>query len=103
MAQAEALDALLAELGRDLDVVFELQVADETCCSSGCRSARPRRAAPTTRPRRSPRGSRSTTRETAPLVEYYRSTRGNVVGIHGDRAIDEVFAEIQAALDQVAA
>ena len=42
-------------------------------------------------------------RETAPLVEYYRSTRGNVVGIHADRPIDEVFAEIRATLDQVAA
>ena len=42
-------------------------------------------------------------RETAPLVEYYRSTRGNVVGIHADRTIEEVFAEIRAALDQVAA
>ena len=35
--------------------------------------------------------------QTAPLVEYYRATRGNVVGIHADRPIDEVFAEIQAA------
>jgi adenylate kinase len=42
-------------------------------------------------------------RETAPLVEYYRSTRGNVVGIHADRPIDDVFAEIRAALDQVTA
>ncbi len=24
--------------------------------------------------------------QTAPLVEYYRSTRGNVVGIHAERA-----------------
>ena len=42
-------------------------------------------------------------RETAPLVEYYRSTRGNVVGIHADGTVEEVFAEIRAALDQVAA
>jgi adenylate kinase len=42
-------------------------------------------------------------RETAPLVEYYRSTRGNVVGIHADRPVDDVFAEIRGALDQVAA
>jgi hypothetical protein len=37
--------------------------------------------------------------ETEPLVEYYRS-RGNVVGIHGDRSENEVFAEIQRALEQ---
>jgi adenylate kinase len=42
-------------------------------------------------------------RETAPLVEYYRSTRGNVVGIHAGRTIEDVFAEIRAALDQMAA
>ena len=41
--------------------------------------------------------------QTAPLVEYYRSTRGNVVGIHAERPIDEVFAEIQATLDGIEA
>jgi adenylate kinase family enzyme len=40
-------------------------------------------------------------RETEPLVEHYR-TRSNLVGIHGARPINEVFAEIQEALDQVA-
>jgi adenylate kinase family enzyme len=42
-------------------------------------------------------------RETQPLVEYYRSTRGNVVGIHASGTVDEVFAEIQQALEQVEA
>ena len=42
-------------------------------------------------------------RETAPLVEYYRSTRGNVVGIHADKAVETVFAEVRAVLDQVTA
>ena len=36
MAQAEALDAMLDEIGRDLDVVLELQVGDEATRSSGC-------------------------------------------------------------------
>ena len=40
-------------------------------------------------------------RETAPLVEWYRTTRGNIVGIHADRTIDEVFHEITEALDAV--
>ena len=40
-------------------------------------------------------------RETEPLVEHYR-TSGNVVGIHADRSINEVFSEIQEALEQVA-
>ena len=45
---------------------------------------------------------RSYHEETEPLVEYYRS-RGNVVGIHGDRTENEVFAEIQHALEQAGA
>ena len=40
-------------------------------------------------------------RETEPLIEYYR-TRGNLVTIHADRSENEVFMEIQRALDQVA-
>ena len=38
--------------------------------------------------------------ETAPLVAYYLPT-GNVVGIHGEGAIDGVWAEIQGALERV--
>ena len=41
-------------------------------------------------------------RETEPLIEYYR-TRGNLVPTHGDRSENEVFAEIQQALEQVPA
>ena len=40
--------------------------------------------------------------ETEPLVEYYRA-RGNVVGIHGDRSENEVFAEVQQAVEQAGA
>jgi adenylate kinase len=102
-AQAEALDELLARLGRDLDVVFELQVADREVLLE--RLAK--RAAEEGRTDDTPEaiGKRLEIydRETAPLVEYYRSTRGNVVGIHADRSIDDAFAEIRAALDQVTA
>ena len=37
------------------------------------------------------------------LVEYYRTTRGNVVGIHAERSIDEVFHEIEQSLSSVEA
>jgi adenylate kinase family enzyme len=36
------------------------------------------------------------------LIEHYR-VRGNVVTIHADRTENEVFAEIQSALEQVPA
>jgi adenylate kinase len=39
--------------------------------------------------------------KTEPLVEYYRA-QGNLVAIHGDRPVDEVFDEIQQALEQAA-
>ena len=101
--QAEALDELLARLGRELDVVFEYQMPDREVLLE--RLAK--RAAEEGRTDDTPEaiGKRLEIydRETAPLVEYYRSTRGNVVGIHADRSIDDAFAEIRAALDQVTA
>ena len=36
------------------------------------------------------------------LVQYYRA-KGNLVGIHADRSIDEVFAEVQDVLETAAA
>jgi adenylate kinase family enzyme len=36
------------------------------------------------------------------LIEYYR-TRGNLVSVRGNRTENEVFADIQAALEQVPA
>ena len=100
-AQAAALDALLSRLRRDLDVVFELQIGDREVLLE--RLAK--RAAEEGRTDDTPDAIRKRLeiyeRETAPLVDYYRSTRGNVVGIHADRPIDDVFAEIRAALDQL--
>jgi adenylate kinase family enzyme len=40
-------------------------------------------------------------RETAPLIEYYRSHQANVVGVHADRTVEEVFQEIQRVLDSL--
>jgi adenylate kinase len=102
-AQAEALDELLQRLGRDLDVVFDLQVGDREVLLD--RIAR--RAVEEGRSDDTPDAIRKRLeiydRETAPLVEYYRSTRGNVVGIHADQTVDAVFSEIRETLDQVAA
>jgi adenylate kinase len=103
MPQAEALDDLLGRLGRDLDVVLEFQVADRQTLLERLL----RRAADESRSDDTPEAIQRRLelydRETAPLVEYYRSTRGNVVGIHADRTIEDVFAEVRQALDQVGA
>jgi adenylate kinase len=100
LAQAEALDELLRELGRDLDVVFELQLDDEVG-----RERMLKRAAEEGRTDDTheaiERRLRLYHEETEPLIEHYR-TRGNLVGIHADRPIPQVFAEIQQALEQAA-
>jgi adenylate kinase len=100
MPQAEALEEMLQEIGRDLDIVFELQVPDEVG-----RARMLRRAAEEGRTDDTPEAIDQRLRlyhdQTKPLMEYYRSRR-NLVGIHGDRPVDEVFAEIQQALEQVA-
>jgi adenylate kinase len=100
MRQAEALDEMLQEIGRGLDVVLELQVPDEVG-----RQRMLKRASEEGRTDDTPEAIDERLRiyhvETAPLIEYYRS-RGNLVGIHGDRSVEEVHAEIQRALEQVA-
>jgi adenylate kinase len=101
MPQAEGLDDLLREVGRNLDVVFDFQVPDRDVLLQRLL----RRAAEESRSDDTPeaigRRLELYDRETAPLVEYYRSTRGNVVGIHADRTVDEVFHEIEQSLEEV--
>ena len=103
MAQAEALDELLGDLGRSIDVVFELQVPDRQQLLDRLlgRAAEENRTDDT--PDAIRRRLENYDRETSPLVEYYRTTRGNVVGIHADRSIDQVFNEIEQALSAVEA
>ncbi len=100
LPQAEALHELLRDLSRELDVVFELQVDDEVG-----RERMLKRAAEEGRTDDTPeaidRRLRLYHEETEPLIEHYRA-RGNLVGIHADRPIPEVFREIQQALEQVA-
>ncbi len=101
MPQAEALDAMLREIGRELHVVFELQVSAEACSERLLR-----RAVQEGRTDDTPEAIRTRLsryyEETEPLIEYYRTSTGNLVGIHADRTINAVFAEVQRALEQAA-
>jgi adenylate kinase len=101
MAQARALDAMLAEIGRDLDIVFELQLDDEVAIERLLKRAVDEGRRDDT-PEAIARRLGDYHEKTKPLVGYYRN-RGNLVGIHADRPIDSVFAEIQSALATVAA
>ena len=98
MPQAEELDTMLSEIDRPLSVVFELQVPDEVAIERLTL-----RAGEEGRPDDTPEAIAKRIglyhRETEPLVSHYRLA-GNLVGIHGDRTENEVFAEIQQALDQ---
>jgi adenylate kinase len=99
MAQAEALDSMLREIGRPLDVVFELQVPDELAVER-----MEKRASEESRADDTPEAMRKRLElyhaETEPLVEHYRA-RASLVGIHADRTIPAVFAELQSTIEQV--
>jgi adenylate kinase len=98
MPQADALDTMLSEIERPLSVVFELQVPDQVAIERLERRAEDENRVDDT-PEAIARRIDLYHRETEPLVSHYRLA-GNLVGIHGDRPENQVFAEIQQALDQ---
>jgi adenylate kinase len=98
--QAEALDDMFSEIGRAFSVVFAIQIPDEVAIQRLTR-----RAELEGRQDDTPEAIRTRLdgyhRETEPLIEYYRA-RNKLVPIRGNRTENEVFAEIQQALEQVA-
>jgi len=97
LAQADALDAMLSAIDRKLDVVFEFQLSDDVA-----RARMLRRASEEGRSDDTPEAIDTRLalyhEQTEPVIEHYRTT-GNLVGLHGDRSVGEVFAEIEDALD----
>jgi adenylate kinase len=101
IAQAQALDETLAETGQALDAVLFFDLDDDV-------------ATERLRGRAADEGRQDDTPEviarrlavyheqTEPVVEHYRAT-GKLVPLHAERTVGEVFAEIQAALEQVEA
>jgi adenylate kinase len=98
MPQAEALYGLLRELDRALDVVFDFQVPDRGVLLQRLLGRAAAEARSDDTPEAIERRLELYDRETAPLVEYYRSHQANVVGVHADRTVEEVFREIEDAL-----
>jgi adenylate kinase len=99
--QADALDAMLDEIDRDLSVVFEFQVPDTVATERLLKRAELEGRtddAPDVIARR----LKLYHAQTEPLVEHYRM-QGNLVGIHADRPVNQVFSEIQDSLEQAAA
>ena len=99
--QADALDAMLDDIGRGLSIVFEFQLPDDIARERLLRRSELEGRADDT-PEAIAKRLALYHDQTEPLVGHYR-LRGNLVGIHADRSIDEVFSELQEALEQTAA
>jgi adenylate kinase len=100
MAQAAALDEMLREIERPITVVLQLDVPEEVCVERLSKRAREEGRIDDT-----PDAIRTRLglyrRETEPVIEHYR-TQGNLVVIHGNHRVNEVFDEIQQALETAA-
>ncbi len=96
LAQAEALDATLAGIGRRLDAILFFDVPDEVGFERALK-----RAELENRTDDTPEAIRKRLAiyhsETEPIVEHYRAT-GKLVPLHADRTIEEVWNEIARAL-----
>ena len=99
LAQAEALDEMLGEIGRGLDAILFFDLPDEVANERMLK-----RAATENRPDDTPEVIAERLQiyheQTEPVVEHYRVT-GRLVPLHADRSIDEVWLEIQDALERV--
>jgi len=101
LAQAEALDELLGEIGRGLDAILFFDLPDEVVTERLLRRAEDEGRADDS-PEVIAERLRTYHQHTEPVVEHYRVT-GRLVPLHGARTIDEVWSEVQEALEQVAA
>ena len=99
LAQADALDAMLASIGRSLDAILFFDVPDAVGMERALKRAEIEGRADDT-PEVIARRLAIYHAETEPIVEHYRVT-GKLVPLHGEGTIDEVWAEIVAALEQL--
>jgi adenylate kinase len=101
LAQAQALDGLLEALGRDVDAVLFFDLPEEVA-HERMRGRAGSEGRSDDTPEAIARRLVIYEQETVPVVEHYRA-HGKLVPLHAERSMNEVFAEIQRALDQVAA
>ena len=100
LPQAEALDDILAADDRNVSLVLHFQLPEELAeqrllgraLASGREDDTPEVI----------QHRMETMRVRDELLAYYRAM-GNLIGIHADRTIDEVFSEVQDVLEAVAA
>jgi adenylate kinase len=97
LAQAEALDGMLAEIGRGLDAVLFFDLSDELAVER-IRGRALDEGRDDDTPEAIGRRLAIYHEQTEPVVERYRAT-GKLVPLHAARSIEEVSTEIEAALD----
>lgn len=101
IAQAEALDRMLAERGKKIDLVLELEVDDAALLSrvkSRIAAGGPLRA--DDNPETLKKRLEVYYQSTAPVLGYYRA-QGKVKTLDGMRPIAEVTKQISATLDAI--
>ena len=97
LAQAEALDGMLAEIRRGLDAVLFFDLLDEIAVER-IRGRALDEGRDDDSPDAIARRLAIYHEQTEPVVERYRAT-GKLVPLHAARSIEEVSTEIEAALD----
>ena len=97
LAQAEALDAMLDDIGRGLDAVLFFDLAEEIAVERLRVRAREEGREDDT-PEGIARRLAIYHEQTEPVVERYRAT-GKLVPLHADRSIEQVADEIEQALE----
>jgi adenylate kinase len=100
LAQADALDAMLAEIGRGLDAILFFNVPDAVGMERALERAKLEGRADDT-PDVIGRRLEIYHRETEPIVEHYRAT-GKLIPIRAERTIEQVASEIDDALQVLA-
>jgi adenylate kinase len=97
LAQAEALDAMLAELGRRLALALEFRVPEEVAVERLVGRAR-KEGRTDDAPEVIRHRLEVFRRQTEPVLEHYRA-QGILVAVHAERSVDQVQAEVQEALE----
>lgn len=99
LAQADALDEMLAAIGRELDAILYFDLHDDIAVERMLRRAADEGRADDT-PETIARRLAIYHEQTEPVVHHYRAT-GRLVPLHAGREIGQVHAEVQAALAEL--
>ncbi len=99
LEQAEALDVLLRDIDRRLDAILFFDLPEDVAVERMSKRAQEEGRADDT-PEVMRRRLDVYREKTLPVVEHYRAS-GKLVPLHAERSIDEVYAEIQNALEQI--